>query len=86
MKETSTVLRDYLPASHEEGGSGRGGGGVPSVLQNGGAGLQEAFQFLSVRPSVRTSVCMSPIGSVYSYSANIPRTPNIFTDSGPSIK
>ena len=46
------------------------------------AGLHEAFQF----SFVRTSVCTSPIRSVVSYSANITRTPNIYTDSGPPIK
>ena len=46
------------------------------------AGHVEAFQKSSVRPSVHTS----PIRSVLSYSANIPLTPNIFTDSGPPIK
>ena len=35
-----------------------------------------------VCPSLR----LSPFGLVVSYMANIPQTPNIFTDSGPSIK
>ena len=39
-----------------------------------------------VHPSVRPSVRMSPIRSVYSQSANIPRIHNIFTDSGPPYK
>ena len=40
----------------------------------------------SVRPSVRPYVGTSGIRSVLSYSANIPQTPNIFTDSVPPIK
>ena len=49
------------------------------------AGPKEAFKFLSVRPSVRPSIRLSPIGSVESYSVNIPQSPNIFTESGPPI-
>ena len=41
---------------------------------------------LSVRPSVHSYVRPSPFGLVLSYTANIPRTPNIFTDFGPPIK
>ena len=39
-----------------------------------------------VGPSVRPSVRPSPFGLIWSYTANIPWTPNIFTDSGPPIK
>ena len=43
-----------------------------------GAGLQEAFKFLSVCLSVRLSVCpsipLSLFGLVVSYTANIPQT------------
>ena len=38
-----------------------------------------------VRTYVRTYVRPSPFGLILSYTANIPRTPNIFTDSGPPI-
>ena len=51
-----------------------------------GAGLHEAFQISSVRPYVRTSVRLSPHQiSVLSYTPNLPRNPNIFTDSGPPM-
>ena len=40
----------------------------------------------SVRTSIRPSVRPSPFGLILSYKANIPRTPNIFTDSSPPIK
>jgi hypothetical protein len=51
-----------------------------------GAGLAQAFQISSVRPYVRPSVRPTPFGLIWSYTANIPRTPNNFTDSGPPIK
>ena len=51
-----------------------------------GASLHEAFQFSSVRPSVRLYIRTSPFGLVLSYTANLPRTHNIFTDSEPPIK
>ena len=58
------------------------GSKVTWLLDPRGAGLQESFQF----PSVRTYERTSPFGLVVSYSANIPHTPNIFTDSGNPIK
>ena len=51
-------------------------------------GLHEAFQTLSVRRSVRLFVrpSISTLVCVLSYTAYLPRTPNILTDSGPPIK
>ena len=43
-------------------------------------------RLFNICPSVRPYVGTSPIRSVLSYFANIPQTPNIFTDSGPPIK
>ena len=48
------------------------------LLDPRGADLQEAFKFVYIR--------LSPIRSFVSYSANIPRTTNMLTDSGPPKK
>ena len=48
------------------------------VTQTGPAYIYTGGFSISVRPS--------PFGLVVSYTANIPWTPNIFTDSGPPIK
>ena len=55
--------------------------GPPFLTDQRGAGLQEVFQFLSIRLSVRLSICLSIppslFGLVVSYTANKPQTSDV---------
>ena len=50
------------------------------------AGPKRGWPCLGFPDLVRMSVRPSPFGLILPYTANIPQTPNIFTDSGPPIK